>query len=563
MAQPDIRPAATIKSSRWRYAKADVCGSYMLRDFLQSCRVSLPFVLLLLFAPISCSPAVASKQPAIQVSPTKTTRSTPAISDSISPSSTPLPEKPATLSPGGAREKVSPSPYLPPIESAQRAIPPTAETSEESDEPSVLSSKSKYQISAQIDYASHRITASQSVSYVNRSPAGMNELLFVIEADRHSPDFWLSRLEWADGTAIEEFTISEAQLRVPLPSILPPDESISLLLDFEMSIPDQPGPLGYDERQTNFGDWYPYIPPYDPEKGWLVHEPGTVGEHLVYNSADFEVRIDLAEYDDDLVVAASAPAVQNGRWQEFKLDSARTFALSISPGFQVTTATINSVVVSSYYYPENRLAGLEALQTAADAMQLFSNQFTEYPHAGLSIVEAGFHDGMEYDGLVFLDQNLYTNYIGNEEGYLTAIVAHETAHQWWYGIVANDQALEPWLDEALATYSELLFYEANHPQSVDWWWDIRVLRFEPDGNLGDTIYDHDEFHSYVDTIYLNGALFIDEIRNSLGNADFHDLLQEYLSAHRHQLAGADDFWAILRAYDSENAGFLKQKYFYE
>jgi hypothetical protein len=32
------------------------------------------------------------------------------------------------------------------------------------------------------------------------------------------------------------------------------------------------------------------------------------------------------------------------------------------------------------------------------------------------------------------------------------VVDHETAHQWFYSLVGNDQALDPWLDEALATW---------------------------------------------------------------------------------------------------------------
>jgi len=45
------------------------------------------------------------------------------------------------------------------------------------------------------------------------------------------------------------------------------------------------------------------------------------------------------------------------------------------------------------------------------------------------------------------------------KNYLTTLSVHETAHQWWDGLVGTDQALEPWLDEALATYAERIFYQ--------------------------------------------------------------------------------------------------------
>ena len=86
------------------------------------------------------------------------------------------------------------------------------------------------------------------------------------------------------------------------------------------------------------------------------------------------------------------------------------------------------------------------------------------------MVEADFLDGMEYDGLYFLSKGFYNLYSGGPADYLTAIAAHETSHQWWYSAIGNDQALEPWLDEALATYSERLFYENLHPEGLVWWW---------------------------------------------------------------------------------------------
>jgi hypothetical protein len=33
-------------------------------------------------------------------------------------------------------------------------------------------------------------------------------------------------------------------------------------------------------------------------------------------------------------------------------------------------------------------------------------------------------------------------------------VPHETAHQWFYSLVGNDEARDPWLDEGLATWAE-------------------------------------------------------------------------------------------------------------
>ena len=33
-------------------------------------------------------------------------------------------------------------------------------------------------------------------------------------------------------------------------------------------------------------------------------------------------------------------------------------------------------------------------------------------------------------------------------------MTHELAHEWWYALIGDDQARDPWLDEAFASYSE-------------------------------------------------------------------------------------------------------------
>ena len=117
---------------------------------------------------------------------------------------------------------------------------------------------------------------------------------------------------------------------------------------------------------------------------------------------------------------------------------------------------------------------LAILNAAVRAVGLFEAKFGAYPYGSLSIVQADLNDGQEYDGLVFLATKFYNEYDGSARSNLVAIGVHEIAHQWWFGLVGSDQAMEPWLDEAMAVYSEALFYKYIYPNSSDWWWNFRV-----------------------------------------------------------------------------------------
>jgi hypothetical protein len=403
----------------------------------------------------------------------------------------------------------------------------------------------QYDLSVGFDYARHRLDVSETVRYVNHTAIPLDDLLFVVESNRQRGVFRFQRATWADGSPVDDVSLAAASMKIPVKPALMPGAALTLTLFFELDVPDRSGPFGYSKRQVNLGDWYPFIPPYQAGAGWLAHEPAEVGEHLVYDAADYRVEIRVVDAPDDLVIAASAPVERDGDRYRYRLEAARSFAWSASTDYRVISQTTGSGLVAGYVFPEHLAAGRAAVQATAEALVLYSQLFAPYPHHQLSVVEADFPDGMEYEGLYFLGEEYYAGYNSGPRNYLTTIAVHETAHQWWYGLVGNDQALEPWLDEALATYSELLFYENEYPDLIDWWWQFRVKRFNPAGRVNSTIYDHTGFRSYVNAVYLRGALFLEEVRQQVRDEAFFEFLREYVAGNVHGVADKDGFFTLL------------------
>jgi hypothetical protein len=427
------------------------------------------------------------------------------------------------------------------------------------------------------DYHQHTLAVTETISYVNLAAQDLSELLLVVEANRRPGVFSLESLAWQSGENIDGYDLTGDRLIVPLPAGLAEGESIALTIRYSLDLPEidppsevnRPIPFGYTVRQTNIVDWYPYVPPYKPGVAWLVNDNWWFGEHQVLDVADYQVTLTLVEPVQDLVIAASAPAQQDGLTYTYHLEAARSFALSASNQYLIQTINIGDTTIYGYSFPYDKNAGEEVLKNTADALQLFSQLIMPYPHPTLSVVEADFLDGMEYDGLYFLSRGFYNLYDGTPKGYLTFIAAHETAHQWWYGLVGNDQAMEPWLDEAMCTYMEHIFYEniyAEYPSSsgqslLDWWWYYRVNFYEPAGWVDGSIYDFNQFRPYRDAIYLNGAKFLDEVRDLVGDEAFFAFLRDYAVQQNHKVADAADFFAILRTHTDEDLGGLMEKYF--
>ena len=135
------------------------------------------------------------------------------------------------------------------------------------------------------------------------------------------------------------------------------------------------------------------------------------------------------------------------------------------------------------------------------------------------------------------------------------------AHQWWYSLVGNDSATEPWLDEALATYSERIFYENNYPANISWWWQFRVNYFDPVGYVDTNIYNGGSFRLYTNAVYFQGAYFLDELRERMGYGNFSQFLKEYATRYSYGHATASDFFTLQREIVNVNISDLLSKYF--
>jgi hypothetical protein len=468
----------------------------------------------------------------------------------------------SALPAGTGTPEIRTPPSEPGISTAEIASAPTMAAPTLTPQPPSLT---QYSIKAIFDYAGHHLTVDEDIGYLNNANVPLEDLLLIVEPNRSPGVFSLKGLQWQNDEPVTDYSLDGARLRIPLQKLLEPGERVNLSISYDLNIPEAEEPFGYTERQANLGDWYPYAPPYRPGEGWMVRDDAYLGEHLVYDVADFQVDIQMVNPTSpegrSYTIAASAPAEEAGDWHHYQMDAARTFAWSVSDQYQVLTTTVGDVTVLGYSFPYHAGADEPALQATADALDLYDDLFGPYPHKSLSVVEADFLNGMEYEGLFFLSHAFYDYFTGTPENNLIIIAAHETAHQWFYGWVGNDQAMEPWLDEALCTFSESLFYEHVYPDRLDWWWENRVYFHKPEGWVDSTIYDTPGFYPYRDAVYLRGTLFLKDLEDLMGEQAFLGFLKDYLNQYRYKIVSGDDFFALLKQHTSADISGLVTEYF--
>jgi hypothetical protein len=438
----------------------------------------------------------------------------------------------------------------------------------------------QYVIDMQMNYSSKAADVDQIISYPNWTGETLNSLVLAVEPNLWSGGFDLKSVSVND-QPVTNFTIENLnqRLEIPLPQPLEPGQTANVKLNYGLILPAmqaynnatndiRPQIYGYSEKQVNFVDWYPMIVPYQPGQGWILHNPWFYGEHLVYDLADFDVTVTFTDGANPQIAASGAEVdapltgtPEPGKPRRFTLEQARTFALSMSDYFKVATRQVGDITVYSYYFGIYDAPGEAMLQTTVEALNTFSEKFGPYRHKTMTAVQGDFNDGMEYSGLYFISRDYFNLYDNTPKNYLVIIAAHETAHQWWFDSVANDQALEPWLDEALATYSEHIYYETVYPDLVDWWWGYRFFEFQKAGYVDTPIYDAGGQRPYWDKVYLTGARFFEDLRKQVGDEIFYKFLKSYYTQFVGKRATGADFFRVLHETTAADITDLMVKYF--
>lgn len=466
-------------------------------------------------------------------------------------------------------ETVLPSATIPAVTETVTPTETPAPTATSAPQPALA--RPQYAIDLQLNFTTKIATVNQIIQYPNWTGETLNDMVLAVEPDLWNGGFNLKSLQ-VDNQAITNYTLDGQKLSLTLPQPLLPGGTITLILSYELVLPKmaaysnpnevRPQIYGYSEKQTNLVDWYPFVVPYNPGEGWVLYNPWYYGEHLEYDLADFDVLITFTDGSTPMI-AASGAETDSGKSgsRRFVLEAGRTFALSMSLYYKVAQQQVGDVTVFSYYFAFYDTQGQALLQTSVEAMQVYDEKYGPYRHKTLTAVQGDFNDGMEFSGFYFISRDYFNLYHGDPKNYLVIIAAHETAHQWWFDSVGDNQAMEPWLDEAFATYSERIYYETVHPDLVKWWWDYRYFEFQKAGFVDTSIYDGGGQRPYWDKVYLTGARFLEDLRTRMGDDMFFAFLKDYYTQYVGKRVTGADFFRVLREHTSADISDLMTKYF--
>ena len=427
----------------------------------------------------------------------------------------------------------------------------------------------QYNIEAILDTELKTLECKQTVLYKNKEDVALDKVIFQVlpnayESLETAPvlfgdvesiypnGFEPGYIEFTEvkiNDKVAEYTIygdDNTLMNLALEEALNPNENVEISMTYTVQIPPAYDRFGYNGSTFNIANWYPVAAVYD-EKGWHEDSYLAVGDPFYTDMAVYEMTYNVP---NDYEVASTGVRTEKDESVEgrsiikYSADLVRDSAWLASDSWNIYVDEVDGTTIRSYYFGEFNYPEEKAVEVARDSLIAFEYLFGEYPYSELAIVATDFPSGMEYPSLVMIAKDRYKS---SRIEALEGVIAHEIGHQWWYGVVGNNQIEEAWLDESLTVFATAMYYGEKYGEDA---YDNYVGRYagtysarkggDGDGIVVKDLTQFESWSDYSNLIYRKGFLFIDALVEEYGKEDVIEFLQAYYQQKQFKTATTND-----------------------
>lgn len=425
-----------------------------------------------------------------------------------------------------------------------------------------------YHYDLQLDIRHHDLAGHGTIDVVNNQATPLDDLVL--------RSWGSSRSSANDGgrVAVTGITVDGARssakqhgtvIRIPLARPLQPGERTQIGLDLEAHTPRISDRFGSDKHgNVMFGNVLPTLAVRDDE-GWNTDPYMPWGESSYTTTADWDVTVRAPV---GATVIASGTVVDDASAgadvvQHIVAPNVRDFYVGAGTELDRISTTVDGTRINVYTGHKDAKEAQTMLSAAAASFRYFTEHVGTYDYPELDVVGVPhFVDGgMEYPNAVLVD----TKYDTAE---LYSTVAHEVAHQWFYGMAGNNQYDDPWLDESLTTFVENRFLHDTQGRRLPRPAKTVEAAYKKAGDhhlsspvsvLAEGAKDDASAQPYISTVYKIGPMVLEELRSEIGAETFDRGLRSYFDANKHGIGTTQELITAM----SQSAGTDLTKWFAE
>jgi hypothetical protein len=239
-----------------------------------------------------------------------------------------------------------------------------------------------------------------------------------------------------------------------------------------------------------------------------------------------EVRVALTS-DRPLVYATSGERIStSGLTQTFVARDVRDFNITASPSYAVRSQrTRDGDTLVRVYTIHGRSELL--MESALRSLRAYEAWIGPYPWPVFNVAESAGGFAMESPALIWMPMLAFT------DADVRYITAHETGHQWFYGVVGNDQSTDMFADEALTDFISRTLVGQLRSSTC------------PRDRFDKPLYAYSGM-CYFEVIYVQGSRWLDDLRKRMGDRSFWTAIRRYYADNQFGVSSNERLLEALR-----------------
>jgi hypothetical protein len=352
------------------------------------------------------------------------------------------------------------------------------------------------------------------------------------------------------------YKVNETIMQIFLSKPLKPGENIELELEFELKLPKIILESGYDGENYVMRDWLPKMAVLEKDGTWSAQPQHFLSEHYSdFGTYDVAMTLPLKYIIEGTgYVISEKKNADSTKTVTFHAEKVHDFSFCASPDFRIKKRSIEGTEVVFLILPEDLYKFPRWVKAAEFTLKYCNSHFGKYPYNKLVIADISIGMGqgaMECPMMITVTPKIpfLFSYVKLDEW----ILIHELVHQWWYGIVANNETEEAWLDEGFTTYTTRMIMEKEFGEKgniLNRWGvvlsdqDISRLAYLTAPRLDPVVtpaWKSVNFYSYTTNVYYKASLVLELLENTIGKERMEKILIGYYDRYQFRHPKTEDF----------------------
>ncbi len=388
-----------------------------------------------------------------------------------------------------------------------------------------------------------------------------------------------------------------------LDNFVEPGDSVKIYFEYTLKIPQSVKRLGYARGRDFYfiSQWFPKVGVF--ENGEWICSPYYSYLNFYSDFGNYSARIKVPSGFKVGSTGVEVEKISNDSLTQYQFvqNGVHDFVWFATDNILHRNSSYrrkdgSEILIQAYVQPEREKYFDRYIDAVKNSLEYFEDHVGIYPYQNITLVDvprtsnAG---GMEYPTLFTVSAELFSP---RSTGWPEYLVAHEFSHQYFQGILANNEVYEAWLDEGFASYfaTKIMFHyypdiynyfkfatyipvygldffsyreipiiytlaEIQIPegtQSLNSYYRNKTI-----GAITDTSYKQPTRLAYVVNSYSKPELALHSLERYLGFEKMMSIIKYYFDQNRFKHPTADDFFISIKKNANEDMDWFFEEFF--